>query len=77
MQPKHTGITEPCSVSRDQMLPHEKGNCCTSCELVVHDFTHLSNDEIKRTFRNMIGQKLCGRLTPLQEASLKLAGPTS
>lgn len=70
MQPKHTGITEPCSVSRDQMLPHEKGNYCTSCELVVHDFTKLTNDEIKRTFRNMIGQKLCGRLTPQQEASL-------
>ncbi len=70
MQPKHIGITEPCTASRDEMLPHEKGSFCTTCQLVVHDFSTLSNDDIKRTFRNMLDQRICGRITTQQEASL-------
>lgn len=67
---KHIGINEPCSENWNAMSPTDKGAFCQKCATQVYDFTNKSNEEIKQTLRFLIGQPVCGRITPAQEDSL-------
>ena len=67
---KHIGINEPCSENWNAMSPTDKGAFCQKCATQVYDFTNKSNEEIKQTLRLLIGQPVCGRITPAQEDSL-------
>lgn len=67
---KHIGIQTPCSEDRGNMTPNEKGSFCHKCAKQVHDFTNKSTGEIKQIFRDMMGQEICGRMTPDQELAL-------
>ncbi len=67
---KHIGINEPCSENWNTMSPTDKGAFCQKCATQVYDFTNKSNEEIKQTLRLLIGQPVCGRITPAQEDSL-------
>jgi hypothetical protein len=63
-------IDEPCHENWAGMTPTEKGAFCMSCSKQVHDFTNKSNEEIKRTFREMTEKSICGRIGTNQLESL-------
>ena len=67
---KAIGIDKPCSENWNAMTPTEQGKFCQKCATQVYDFTNKSNLEIKQTLRTLIGQPVCGRITPAQEDSL-------
>jgi len=67
---KAIGIDKPCSENWNAMTPTEQGKFCQKCATQVYDFTNKSNIEIKQTLRSLIGQPICGRITPAQEDSL-------
>jgi len=69
---KNIGINTPCSENWNEMSANEKGAFCQKCASQVHDFTKKTNEEIKQTLRSLIGQKVCGRITPNQEETLNL-----
>ena len=64
---KAIGIDKPCSENWNAMTPTEQGKFCQKCATQVYDFTNKSNVEIKQTLRTLIGQPVCGRITPAQE----------
>lgn len=69
---KNIGIKEPCTENWNEMSPTEKGAFCQKCAKQVYDFTNKSNQEIKSTLRNLVGQSVCGRITSTQEQSLNM-----
>jgi len=67
---KNIGIKEPCTENWNEMSPSEKGAFCQKCATQVHDFTNKTNEEIRSTLKNLIGQSVCGRITSTQEQTL-------
>ena len=63
-------IDEPCHENWAGMTPTEKGAFCMSCSKQVIDFTNKSNEEIKRSFREMTEKSICGRIGTNQLESL-------
>ncbi|MFO0495814.1 MAG: T9SS type A sorting domain-containing protein [Flavobacteriia bacterium] len=63
-------IDEPCHENWAGMTPTEKGAFCKSCSKQVYDFTNKSDEEIKRTFREMTEKSICGRIETTQLESL-------
>lgn len=64
------GIVDPCTEDRSNMTPVEGGDFCRKCSKIVHDFSKMSPDEIKRKLIQLNERELCGRMTPSQESIL-------
>ncbi len=58
-------IPTPCNENWDQMTPQEQGRHCDKCNLVVTDFTAMSNEEILQYLNKNTG-KVCGRVEEKQ-----------
>ncbi len=54
-------ITE-CSENWDNMLPHEKGAFCNSCNKVVHDLSKLNGDQLAAFLIKNEEQSVCGKV---------------
>lgn len=67
---KNIGINKPCSENWNEMSKNEQGAFCQKCASQVHDFTKKSTEEIKETFRSLLGQPICGRIIQTQEEAL-------
>ena len=52
-------IPKPCHENWHKMTPVEKGRFCNSCQKKVHDFTNVSDKEIKTILNN--DKSACGR----------------
>ncbi|OIQ18084.1 MAG: hypothetical protein BM557_07660 [Flavobacterium sp. MedPE-SWcel] len=52
-------IPNPCHENWNKMTPVEKGRFCSSCQKKVHDFTNVSDKEIKSILNN--DKSTCGR----------------
>ncbi len=57
-------IAEPCHEDWTQMSPQEKGRHCDSCEKVVIDFSHTTDETLYKLVQQ--GEKICGRFKPEQ-----------
>lgn len=53
-------IPKPCHENWDKMLPQTGGRHCDSCQMVVKDFTKMSDEELIRELSNA-GDHSCGR----------------
>lgn len=51
-----------CSENWDNMLPHEKGAFCNSCNKVVHDLSKLNGDQLAAFLIKNKGQSVCGKV---------------
>ncbi|OIQ18085.1 MAG: hypothetical protein BM557_07665 [Flavobacterium sp. MedPE-SWcel] len=58
-QPIQISIPKPCHENWDKMTPVERGRFCDSCQKKVHDFTNVSDKEIKTILSN--DKSACGR----------------
>ncbi len=57
-------IPEPCHKGWQNMTPVEKGRFCASCQKIVLDFTHLSDNEIIKVVTK--NDNLCARINGSQ-----------
>jgi len=51
-----------CSENWENMLPHEKGAFCTSCNKVVHDLESLDGDQLASFLIKNKNKSVCGRV---------------
>ncbi|MFN8436880.1 MAG: hypothetical protein U0V72_04490 [Cytophagales bacterium] len=59
-------ITNPCSEKWGNMQDAKDGKFCNQCNLIVKDFTAMSNEELIQFFKNHSSQKVCGRFNNYQ-----------
>lgn len=48
-------ILKPCSENWDAMTPNEQGRHCAKCDMVVHEVSRMSNDEVMNTWHENDG----------------------
>ncbi|MEO7309082.1 MAG: carboxypeptidase-like regulatory domain-containing protein [Chitinophagaceae bacterium] len=60
MKTIQVNIAEPCHENWNQMLPHEQGKFCLSCQKPVVDFTVMSDRELLNYFKSNTSNS-CGR----------------
>jgi hypothetical protein len=53
-------IAQPCQANWNEMTPNEYGKFCDQCQLMVVDFSKMSETEIKNYFTFNYGKKTCG-----------------
>lgn len=51
-----------CSENWENMLPHEKGALCTSCNKVVHDLENLNAEQLANFLVKHQNTSICGRV---------------
>ena len=76
LQPK----IDPCTANPTDMLPHEKGTYCNSCNKVVHDLSNLSGQELIQYLQNHSNENICAKVTkealaPWLQLNLQNASP--
>jgi hypothetical protein len=54
------------------MMPQNQGRFCTSCQLVVTDFTKMDDQEIINYFRTHQKEKICGHFRSDQLTRMKI-----
>lgn len=67
---KNFTIPQPCSENFSLMTATERGAFCEKCATDTFDFRNKNAEEIKSILRSHVGQHICGRITPEQEAVL-------
>lgn len=58
-------IPKPCHENWKAMTPQEQGRLCAKCNIVVKDFSSMSNEEIMK-FLNKKAGRICGRVNDEQ-----------
>jgi hypothetical protein len=71
-------IHTPCQAGPENMLPHEKGNFCTSCQKVVHDISRMTDKEIIDLIgKSSLGGGLCAKAMPSQLGRMMYRHPAT
>jgi hypothetical protein len=65
-------VPNPCNENWDSMTPQNQGRFCTSCQLVVTDFTKMDDKEIIHYFRTHQNEKICGHFRNEQLTRMKI-----
>ena len=65
-------VPNPCNENWDSMRPQNQGRFCTSCQLVVTDFTKMDDQEIINYFRTHQKEKICGHFRSDQLTRMKI-----
>jgi hypothetical protein len=65
-------VPNPCHENWDSMMPQNQGRFCTSCQLVVTDFTKMDDQEIIHYFRMHQNEKICGHFRNEQLTRMKI-----
>ena len=65
-------VPNPCNENWDSMMPQNQGRFCTSCQLVVTDFTKMDDQEIINYFRTHQKEKICGHFRSDQLTRMKI-----
>jgi len=65
-------VPNPCNENWDSMMPQNQGRFCTSCQLVVTDFTKMDDQEIIHYFRTHQKEKICGHFRSDQITRMKI-----
>ena len=65
-------VPNPCNENWDSMMPQNQGRFCTSCQLVVTDFTKMDDNEIIHYFRKHQKEKICGHFRSDQLTRMKI-----
>ncbi len=65
-------VPNPCNENWNSMTPKNQGRFCTSCQLVVTDFTKMEDQEIIHYFRTHQNEKICGHFRNEQLTRIKI-----
>jgi hypothetical protein len=65
-------VPKPCNENWDSMMPRNQGRFCSSCQLVVTDFTKMDDQEIIHYFRTHQHEKICGHFRNEQLTRMKI-----
>lgn len=65
-------VPNPCNENWDSMMPQNQGRFCTSCQLVVTDFTKMDDQEIINYFQTHQKEKICGHFRSDQLTRMKI-----
>ena len=65
-------VPNPCNENWNKMAPQNQGRFCTSCQLVVTDFTKMDDQEIIHYFRTHQNEKICGHFRSEQVTRMKI-----
>ena len=65
-------VPNPCNENWDSMKPLNQGRFCTSCQLLVTDFTKMDDKEIIHYFRTHQNEKICGHFRNEQLKRMKI-----
>jgi hypothetical protein len=65
-------VPNPCNENWDSMTPQNQGRFCTSCQLIVTDFTKMDDKEIIHYFRTHQNEKICGHFRNEQLTRMKI-----
>ena len=65
-------VPNPCNENWDSMKPLNQGRFCTSCQLLVTDFTKMDDKEIIHYFRTHQNEKICGHFRNEQLTRMKI-----
>jgi TonB family protein len=74
---KNISVPNPCQEKWDGMQPQENGRYCGSCQKIVIDFTHKTEQEIIDHIAANSGKKMCGtfKTTQLQQPNHFIESP--
>ena len=65
-------VPNPCNENWNSMTPQNQGRFCSSCQLVVTDFTKMDDQEIINYFRTHQKEKICGHFRSDQLTRMKI-----
>lgn len=65
-------VPNPCNENWNSMTPQNQGRFCSSCQLVVTDFTKMDDQEIINYFRTHQKEKICGHFLNEQIKRMKI-----
>jgi len=65
-------VPNPCNENWNSMKPQIQGRFCSSCQLVVTDFTKMDDQEIIHYFRMHQNEKICGHFRNEQLTRMKI-----
>ena len=65
-------VPNPCNENWNSMTPQNQGRFCSSCQLVVTDFTKMDDNEIIQYFRTHQHEKICGHFRNEQLKRMKI-----
>jgi hypothetical protein len=65
-------VPNPCIENWSSMKPQNQGRFCSSCQLVVTDFTKMDDQEIIQYFRTHQNEKICGHFRNEQLTRMKI-----
>jgi hypothetical protein len=65
-------VPNPCNENWNSMSPQNQGRFCSSCQLVVTDFTKMDDQEIIHYFRTHQNEKICGHFRNEQLTRMKI-----
>jgi hypothetical protein len=65
-------VPDPCNENWESMMPQNQGRFCSSCQLVVTDFTKMDDQEIIHYFRTHQNEKICGHFRNEQLTRMKI-----
>ena len=65
-------VPNPCNENWNSMTPQNQGRFCSSCQLVVTDFTKMDDNEIIQYFRTHQHEKICGHFRNEQLTRIKI-----
>ncbi len=65
-------VPNPCNENWNSMTPKNQGRFCSSCQLVVTDFTKMDDQEIIQYFRTHQHEKICGHFRNEQLTRMKI-----
>ena len=65
-------VPNPCNENWNSMKPQNQGRFCSSCQLVVTDFTKMDDQEIIQYFRIHQNEKICGHFRNEQLKRMKI-----
>jgi hypothetical protein len=65
-------VPNPCNENWNSMKPQNQGRFCTSCQLVVTDFTKMDDQEIIHYFRTHQHERICGHFRNEQLTRMKI-----
>ena len=65
-------VPNPCNENWNSMTPQNQGRFCSSCQLVVTDFTKMDDQEIIHYFRTHQNEKICGHFRNEQLTRMKI-----
>lgn len=69
-------VSKPCTEDWSSMNRVGAGRYCCQCDKVVHDFTSMSDEDIKAYFLNRRGDESCGRFRNEQLQRVRIQLPS-